>query len=96
MIRVHIGVLPTEEREQGSTLVENTADYPRAREQIYEALAAETSLDVFVLTRVCDDWFWDLVEYHGDVTQVTMPQLNVSNANCQSMPCRTTWQRNRS
>jgi len=70
MIRVHIGVLPTEEREQGSTLVENTADYPRAREQIYEALAAETSLDVFVLTRVCDDWFWDLVEYHGDVTQV--------------------------
>lgn len=71
MIFIHIGVLPTENLPAGAVgVVRNPQDYASVREYIYEGLSRNESLEIFVLTRVCDSWFWDLVEYYEDVRLV--------------------------
>jgi hypothetical protein len=70
MITLHTGVLPTEELAHDSLTLRDTAHYPLIRRHIQEALLQKTDLEVFVLTRVCDGWFWDLFDYHSDVIYV--------------------------
>lgn len=70
MITIHTGVLPTEELPYDSLTVRTPADYPPVRQDIQEALTQKEDLKVFVLTRVCDGWFWDLFDYHSDVIHI--------------------------
>jgi len=70
MIKIHTGVLPTEQLDDESLVVRDPAHYPIVRRHIHEALAQEEDLEVFVATRVCDGWFWDLFDYHSNVVHV--------------------------
>lgn len=70
MIRIHTGVLPKEQLDDESLVIRDPAHYPIVRRHIHEALAREENLEVFVMTRVCDGWFWDLFDYHHDVIQI--------------------------
>lgn len=71
MITIHTGILLTQDLPAlSSEIVKDTRDYTLTRQYIYEALSQEKDLEVFVLTRICDDWFWDLVEYFDDVRLV--------------------------
>jgi hypothetical protein len=67
MIKIHTGVLPTEQLDDESLVVREPAHYPIVRRHIHEALAQKEDLEVFVITRVCDGWFWDLFDYQSDV-----------------------------
>ena len=68
MISIHIGVVTTDNLPSSVVrVIRNTQDYAPTRQYIYEALFQEKDLEIFVLTRVCDGWFWDLVEYFDDV-----------------------------
>jgi len=70
MIRIHTGVLPAEQLACESLVVREPAHYPIVRRHIHEALVQEEDLEVFVVTRVCDGWFWDLYDYHSDVVHI--------------------------
>ncbi len=70
MIKIHTGVLPTEQLDDESLVVREPAHYPIIRRHIHEALAQEEELEVFVVTRVCDGWFWDLFDYYSDVIHI--------------------------
>lgn len=70
MIRIHTGVLPTEQLDDGSLVVGDPAHYPIARRRIYEALIQKEDLEVFVVTSVCDRWFWDLFDYQDSVVHI--------------------------
>lgn len=67
MISIHIGVLTTEDLSGTVEIVKNTQDYVLTRQRIHEALSREEDLEIFVLARVYDDWFWDLLEYYDDI-----------------------------
>lgn len=70
MIKIHTGILPAEEIPPGGEVLRDPVHYPLIRRFVYEALSQKRDLEVFVLTRVCDGWFWDLNDYYSDVTVV--------------------------
>jgi hypothetical protein len=70
MIVIRTGILPTEKLALDSLVVRDTVHYPLMRRHIQEALGRKEDLEVFILTRVCDSWFWDLFDYHGDVIHI--------------------------
>lgn len=59
MIRIHLGVADAPDAADTLTLSQ-PEDYIGARLRIRDALRSGLPLEVFVLTRVCDGWFWDL------------------------------------
>ncbi len=67
MINIYISRSSSEEIPKGSLILEDQDQYPTIREQIYDALKRKQNLEVFILTRVCDEWFWDLSDYHRDI-----------------------------
>ena len=67
MITIHIGLLPREDAPPGAEAVRNTADYVTTRQLIADALDQDRDVDIYVLTRVCDEWFWDLNQYNDKV-----------------------------
>lgn len=67
MITVHIGLLLREAVPPDGEAVRNTADYVTARQLIIDALYQGRDVDIYVLTRVCDGWFWDLNDYNDEV-----------------------------
>jgi hypothetical protein len=62
VISVHFGVLDPPALA-GAEIISKPEDYVLARLAIRDALRTESDLDVFVLTPVCDRWFWDLEGY---------------------------------
>lgn len=67
MITIHIAGSSSVEIPKGSLILGDQEQYPMIREQIYSALKRKQNLEVFVLTRICYEWFWDLSDYHCDV-----------------------------
>jgi hypothetical protein len=67
MIKIHIGILPNQELPPNGEALRDVSHYPLMRRFIAEALSENRNLEVFVLTRVCDGWFWDLNDYYDDV-----------------------------
>ena len=59
MIRVHIGAVEVHD-SPNLVVIHVPQDYVPARLTIRSAIRNAVELDVFVLTRVCDEWFWDL------------------------------------
>ena len=60
MIRVHLGRVDSLD-VPGAVIVRQPDDYLVARLAIRQVLGQlDASLDICVLTRICDDWFWDL------------------------------------
>jgi len=70
MITIHTNVLPSEDISNDNLVVRNPEHYPRARQRIQLAITNNDNLEIFVLTRVCDGWFWDLFDYRDDVIQI--------------------------
>jgi len=64
MIEIHLGVVDTEPR-LGAEIIRKPQDYISARLAIRDALQSKQDLHVYVETRVCDEWFWDLESYPG-------------------------------
>lgn len=67
MIEIHIGILRQEKIPIGAQAIDDSKDYLAARNQIKEAIESNEMLKIFVRTRSCDKWFWDLPEYFGTV-----------------------------
>lgn len=67
MITIHTNLLPSEDISNANLVVQSPEHYPMIRRQIQEAITKNDDLEVFVLTHVCDSWFWDLVDYRDDV-----------------------------
>jgi hypothetical protein len=67
MITIHLLRHPSEEIPIDGVVLKDTEQYPAVRERISEALKQNQTIELFVLTRVCDDWFWDLSDYRNDV-----------------------------
>ncbi len=70
MIKIHTGVLSNEEIPVGGETLRDPAHYPLIRQFIAEALSQKRDLEIFVLARVCDGWFWDLNDYYSEVNIV--------------------------
>lgn len=64
MIEIHLGVLGADE-SAGRVIVREPQDYISVRLAVREALRTGNDLQVYVQTRVCDDWFWDLENSPG-------------------------------
>lgn len=62
MIRIHLGHVDAGSRPS-SQVVREPDDYIPARKAIRDALRVSADLELFVLSRVCDQWFWDLEGY---------------------------------
>jgi hypothetical protein len=67
MITIHMARSSSKDIPRDGIILEDQGYYPTVREQIYEALKRKHNLEVFILTRVCDEWFWDLSDYNYDV-----------------------------
>lgn len=59
MIRIHLGRKETDQI-LGAEVIKQPEDFVSARVAIRSAQQASQNLEVFVLTRICDGWFWDL------------------------------------
>lgn len=59
MIVIHYGVID-DAMVQGGMEVRDSRDYVEARRAIRDAAGSQRPLDVFILDRTCDRWFWDL------------------------------------
>lgn len=70
MITIHTNVLPSEDISSDNLVMRGPEYYPLTRRHIQEAMSNNDNLEVFVLTRVCDSWFWDLFDYRDDVIQI--------------------------
>lgn len=70
MIRIHTGFLLTEKIPAGGTALESLTDYLSIRQLIAESLSNNRDLEVYVLVRTCDGWFWELNDYYSDVSVI--------------------------
>ena len=70
MITIHTNVLPSEEISNEHLFVRSPEHYPLTRQYIQAAISNNENLEIFILTRVCDGWFWDLFDYRDDVIQI--------------------------
>lgn len=67
MITIHLARSASEEIPKDNLVLGEINQYPAIREQIFLALKQEQDIDILVLNRVCDEWFWDLSDYFQDV-----------------------------
>ncbi len=67
MITIHTNLSTSEDITNANLVVRSPEHYPMIRRQIQEALTKNGDLEVFILTHVCDNWFWDLLDYRDDV-----------------------------
>lgn len=68
MITIHLGRFESVD-SPAAVVVQQPEDYVPARQFIRQALSQPaTRLEVYVLTRTCDGWFWDLEEFPSIVT----------------------------
>jgi hypothetical protein len=67
MISIHISVSASAIISHNALIIDEKAQYPSVRKRIYKALEDNQNLEVIVRTRICDEWFWDLSDYHQDV-----------------------------
>ncbi len=64
MIEIHLGIVDAK-APLGAEVVIEAQDYINARVAIRNALVSKQPLHVYVLKRLCDEWFWDLENYPG-------------------------------
>ncbi len=65
MITIHLGhVVPPD--HPGAIALERVDDYASVRQALRRELGhSEADLEVFVTTRLCDEWFWDMEGFPG-------------------------------
>jgi hypothetical protein len=66
MITIHLGRQDSP-MQSGVIVIRQPDDYITARHALRQALHEGDALDIYVLTRVCDEWFWDLEGFPGVV-----------------------------
>jgi hypothetical protein len=70
MIIIHTNISPSDDIANDNLVVRSPEHYQLVRWHIKEAITNNDNLEIFVLTRVCDGWFWDLFDYRDDVIQI--------------------------
>lgn len=88
MVEIYTGLLPAEEIPYNGHVVDNREDYISIRQLIYGALSQDAEVQVFVRTRVCDGWFWDLEEYFAEIRVINYSPFErlKQKLNIQSFP----------